>query len=106
MSSAFSVILMARSPLCRLIPTAGECSYQSRREWAGQGDEGVCKRLLEERREYGVDERSARDSSLLALARTSSVQPFWTSKAVDFLIPMLAAHLNAASEKQPRSACG
>jgi hypothetical protein len=31
--------------------------------------------------------------------KTSSVHPFWTSEAADFVIPMLGAHLNAASEK-------
>jgi hypothetical protein len=31
--------------------------------------------------------------------QASSVQPFWTSEAADFLVPMLAAHLNAANAK-------
>ena len=31
--------------------------------------------------------------------KASSVQPFWTSEAADFLIPMLAAHLNVANAK-------
>ncbi len=31
--------------------------------------------------------------------KASSVHPFWSSEAADFLIPMLAAHLNAANAK-------
>lgn len=31
--------------------------------------------------------------------KASSVQPFWTSEAGDFLIPMMAAHLNARDQK-------
>jgi len=61
---------------------------------AGQGDEDICQRLLEGRREHIVDEQSQEVCRLwrqLDPKKSSSVHPFWTSEAADFLIPMLAA---------------
>lgn len=94
----FSIVPVAPDGWCMFVSVARALG----REWAG-----LVKEMKTFANEYlKNDENTASMNKPQEVRRLwhqldpkkmGSVQPFWTSDAADFLIPMLAAHLNAAN---------